>query len=127
MYKILVVDDEPKIVKLLEAFLTKSGFEVITALGGEKAMEMLQSDIKADLMVMDMKMPRITGADILREMKRINKRIPVIILSGSLDPKAYCEQIKTIGSSDIEYLMKPVDLNNLLAAVKKIQNQTPKT
>ena len=125
MYKILVVDDEPSIVKLLETFFSKMGYEVVTALGGEKAIEILHSDIKADLMILDMKMPKIKGPDVLQEMHRINKQMPVIILSGSLDAKAHCESIKNMGCSVCEYLMKPIDLNQLLDTVKKIQNQNP--
>ncbi|MCK4948082.1 MAG: response regulator [Candidatus Aureabacteria bacterium] len=126
-YRILVVDDEPAIVKILETFLAKMGFEVITALGGEKAVEILRSDIKADLIILDMKMPKIKGLDVLQEMKRINKRIPVIILSGSLGTKSYRKQLKNMGCPQLfEYLIKPVDLGQLLDAIKKIQNQNLK-
>jgi len=118
-YKILVVDDEPEIVKILEMFLAKSGFEVITALGGEKGLEALHSGIKPNLMILDMKMPKVRGIDVLKEMKSLNKEWPVIILSGSIDTKKHDEELKNLGCDQSEYFIKPVDLKILLGAVKK--------
>ena len=122
MYKILVVDDKLEIVKLLEIFFTKKGFEVVTALGGEKAIEILHSETKIDLMVLDMKMPLIRGMDVLKEMKKLNKGWPVIILSGSIDMEKYIKELKDLGYHQSHYLIKPVDLDLLLDTVKKILN-----
>ena len=119
MYKILVVDDEPEIVKVLEIFFIKKGFEVIAALGGEKAMELFHSGEKIDLMVLDMKMPKVKGIDVLKEMKKLNKRWPVIILSGTIDMEKHKEELEEMDYSldDIHY--KPTDLYKLLDMVNK--------
>jgi DNA-binding response OmpR family regulator len=118
MYKILVVDDEPRIAKVLQNFLVKSGFQVTQALGGEEAIKILNSGLKIDLMMVDMKMPKVTGLEVVKEMKRINKKIPVIILTGSIDADKHLVTLKEMGfgSEDIAY--KPVDLFALLDAVK---------
>ena len=119
MYKILVVDDEPRIAKVLEEFLVKSGFEVIKALGGEETIEILHSDIKIDLMVLDMKMPKVNGKDVLEEMRRINKKPPTIILTGSIDAGKYPVDLRSLGYAGKDILYKPVDLFALLDMVKK--------
>ena len=122
IYKILVVDDEPEIVKILKIFLTKKGFEVIAAFGGEEAAELLRSDINVDLMVLDMKMPNVSGISVLKEMKSLNKQWPVIVLSGSIDMKKHEEELKNLGIDQIEYFVKPLDLYLLLEAIKKKLN-----
>lgn len=126
MHRILVADDEPEIVKILEEFLAKMGFEAVTALGGERAIEILKSEVKIDLMVLDMKMPQVKGTDVLREMKKINKEIPVIILTGSIDVKKYIDGLRELGYTENDICYKPVDLYVLLGMVKKKLGLEPK-
>ena len=126
MYKILTVDDEPHILDILKIFLSKSGFEVMPALGGEKAIEALRSGVKFDLVLLDMKMPRVKGVDVLRAMKKMNKKIPVVILSGSIDVmEKHGLEFKELGYPYIDFLIKPVDLNELLNKVKKTLGSNP--
>lgn len=120
MDKILIVDDEPGIVKILKTFLTKKGFEAIDAAGGEKALEMLDSKIDFDLLIVDMKMPKVRGIDILKRMKELNKQQPAIILSGSIDVKKHENELKELGYGDSGYLIKPIDLEVLLEKVKQV-------
>ena len=118
MYKILVVDDEPRIAKILQDFLVKSGFEVTQSLGGEEAIKILNSEMKIDLMVLDMKMPKVAGADVINEMERIKRKIPTIILTGSIDAeKSFIDFIK-FGYTEKDILYKPIDLFSLLDMVK---------
>jgi len=119
MRKILVVDNEPEIVKVTEQFLGKMGYEVQTALGGEKGTDILRSDARIDLMILDMKMPGKKGMDVLREMKEMNRNMPVIILTGSVDRKIYAEELTRLGHSDEDVIIKPMDLYTLLEMVKK--------
>jgi CheY-like chemotaxis protein len=119
MYKILVVDDEARIAKVLEEFLVKSGFEVIKALGGEEAIKVLGSEAKVDLMLLDIKMPKITGVDVIKEMGKINRKIPLIILTGSIDAEKYLVDLKGLGYTGTGVIYKPVDLFVLLDLVKK--------
>ncbi|MFH1867459.1 MAG: response regulator [Candidatus Omnitrophota bacterium] len=118
-YKILVVDDEPDIIKILKTFLTKMGFEVIDALGGERALEILDSNIDFDMLIVDMKMPKVKGIDVLRRMKDLNKQKPVIILSGSIDIAKHEDKLRDLGYGHSEYLIKPIDLEVLLEKIKQ--------
>jgi CheY-like chemotaxis protein len=119
MPKILVVDDEPEIVNILEAFLTKMGYEVLTALGGEKAIEIINSQAEIDLMILDSRMPRVRGIDVLREMRRINRDIPFIVLTGSMGMQRDIDKLKEVGYNKVDTLYKPVDLFQLLEMIKK--------
>ncbi|MFH1868438.1 MAG: response regulator [Candidatus Omnitrophota bacterium] len=122
IHKILVVDDEPAIADILERFLRKNGFEVTSAVSGEKAIEMLGGGIEADFMVLDMKMPKVNGVDVLRELKRLNRKMPFVVLSGSLEMRGYKKELADLGYSGYEYLMKPIDLDELLDVIRKIES-----
>ncbi len=119
MSRILVVDDEPEIVKILDTFLCRSGFTVTTASGGERALEILRSDKKIDLMVIDMKMPGMKGMDVLRQMRKQGKKIPVIILTGSIDLEKYANDLRKIGYASDDALLKPIDLEVFLDKVRE--------
>ena len=114
MKKILVVDDEPQIIKILEEFLTKKGFEVIASLGGERIEEILAGDNAINLIILDMKMPQTSGIAILRKMEEMNIKIPVIIFTGSIDMKKRLAEIKELGYDSQDAIYKPVNLNELL-------------
>ena len=121
MHKILVVDDDLEIVKILEELLTKKGFDVVTTVGGAKALEIIHSDVfdTLDLIVLDMKMPGLNGTDILKELKRIKSQIPFIILTGAIDAQKQKDELEKLGCSldDVNY--KPIDLFQFLNMVKK--------
>jgi len=119
MYRILTVDDEPEILKVLETFLVKSGFEVTIAPGGEEAINILSSDTKIDLMILDIKMPKVSGVDVLINMQKANKKLPIVILSGSVDAEKYLVNLPDFGYTAADVLYKPVDLYQLLDLVKK--------
>ena len=123
--KILLVDDEVEILKILEEFTSKMGFAVITADGGERALEVIHSKAKIDLIVLDMKMPRVKGIDVLRELDKLGRRIPAIILSGSIDIPKHSEDLKTLGYDYEDVLTKPVDLNHLLEKINNKLSEKP--
>lgn len=70
-------------------------------------------------MVLDMKMPKIKGMDVLRRGKEIEKNIPVIILTGSIDVERYIKDLEDLGYTADDVLIKPVDLNQLLERINK--------
>ncbi len=116
--RILVVDDEEEIAKLLEEFLNKKGYQVITVLGGQEAIETIKRQECIDLMILDLKMPAVNGLDVLQELRRLNKQIPVIILSGSLDLQNFIDELKKLNYNEKDILYKPIDLFELLKAIK---------
>jgi DNA-binding NtrC family response regulator len=119
MPKILVVDDEEQIRRILAEFLGKMGFEVIQASSGEEAIGLLRSGAKTDLMVIDMKMPKVGGLDVLKEKNNLKDARPVIILTGSIDADKYYDGLKELGFGPKDIVYKPVDLFSLLDTVKK--------
>jgi len=120
MSKILVVDDEEQIRRILAEFLAKMGFEVIQASTGEEAIRLLRSGAEMDLMVVDIKMPTIGGLEVLKEKKNLHNVRPVIVLTGSVDAERhYAAGLKELGLDPGDIIYKPVDLFLLLDEVRK--------
>lgn len=111
--KILVVDDEPHIVKYLTAFLEDSGYETCSAADGEEALVTLRRE-KPDLVTLDLQMPNETGTRFYRNMTKDKefKNLPVIVISGI--PGRHLAV-----SRPIAVFEKPIDRNALLDAIKK--------
>ena len=101
MAKILVIDDEYQ----------------ITALGGEEGIKAIDSQ-DVDLIILDMKMPKVTGIDVLKELRKKEKKMPVLILSGSLGIVREVELLKELGYTQEDIVTKPIDLFNLLERVR---------
>jgi two-component system nitrogen regulation response regulator NtrX len=119
MSKILVVDDEIRIVDIIEKFLKINGFDVVKAIGGEDAIRVLSTDTRFDLMVLDMKMPKVNGLDVIQKKEELGKKFPVLLLTGSVDAEKYLEELKDRGFTAEDILYKPIDLFVLLEKVKK--------
>ena len=116
MYKVLAIDDEMEICKVIEAFLTKKGFCVLTAYSGEESLKIIEKE-KPDLVVLDKRMPGIGGVAVLRELVKRKDSTPVIVLSGSEELSEHAEELKDLGYDDI--LIKPIDLKILLERINK--------
>ncbi len=108
-FKILVVDDEKPILKLLRGFLQSQGYQVETAEGGIKAIEMVR-DKTFDLVLLDLRMPDLDGLETLREMKRIDDNPSVLIMTAHGTIETAVEAMK-IGADD--FLLKPLHLQAL--------------
>ena len=119
MYKILAVDDEQGISSILERFLQKSGFEVLIAEGGQLAVDIISSNDDIDLIVLDIKMPGISGVDVLRELAKTNNKTPVVILSGSIGVQENVDELNKLGYDEEQILYKPIDLMELLEKIKE--------
>jgi len=123
MPKILIVDDEVEITRIVEKFLSKQGYEITALTSGEKALETISLKQDFDLMVLDVKMPNVTGIDIMRALRAQNIKTPVIILSGSIGVEENVDVLRELGYDEGEVLYKPIDLFDLL---KKIQEKLEK-
>jgi CheY-like chemotaxis protein len=111
--KILIVDDEEDVRIFLDTLLTKAGYETITASNGVEGLEILKRE-PADLITLDLQMPKNTGTDMYRRMSRDERlrKIPVIVVSGI--PGRHLAVPKPVAVFD-----KPIDREKLLEAVKK--------
>jgi len=113
MRKILVVDDEIIIRDLLEDFLSRKGYDVYTASDGRAAIAEVK-EIKPHIVLLDIMMPGMDGIDTLEEIRRIDPRVGVIMITGVLDEKLGRRAMK-LGAFD--YITKPLDLDYLETAV----------
>jgi two-component system, OmpR family, alkaline phosphatase synthesis response regulator PhoP len=115
MKKILVVDDEPKIVKLVQDYLERSGFGVITAFDGKMALTMARSE-KPDMIILDLGLPHLDGLDVTRELRKFSNA-PLIMLTARAE-----ETDKLIGlelGAD-DYITKPFSPKELIARVRVV-------
>lgn len=117
MKKILIVEDEQSLLKLLELTFKSSGFEVVKAINGEEAMAALTK--KPDLVLLDILLPGESGLTILEKIKKDEKSkgIPVIMLTNFNEPERI-EKAKKLGAAD--YLVKSSnDPSTVLEKVRK--------
>jgi DNA-binding response OmpR family regulator len=113
MKTILVVDDEPKIVKLVRDYLERAGFGVRVAAEGRSAVALARAE-KPDLVILDLGLPQMDGLDVTRELRRVSN-VPIIMLTGRSE-----ESDKLIGlelGAD-DYVTKPFSPKELVARVR---------
>jgi DNA-binding response OmpR family regulator len=117
MPKILVVDDEDDVVRLLEFRLSKEGFEVISCGDGQTAVTLTEQH-KPDLVILDIMMPLMDGMEVLRQIRsrRATSKIPVIMLTAKTSSVAV-DEARQLWVSD--YIMKPFDPEKLVEKVRK--------
>ena len=113
MGKILVVDDEVEVVRLLKDFLTSKGYEVHTALNGTEAIALVK-EVKPDIVLLDIIMPGIGGIDTLKEIKKIDPTTAVIMITAVIDEELANRAVK-LGAFD--YITKPINIDYLETCV----------
>ncbi|MBI4309334.1 MAG: response regulator transcription factor [Candidatus Omnitrophica bacterium] len=113
--KILIIDDDPTMVKMVESFLAAHGYTVLSASGGEEGLEQIRAG-RPDLIILDIQMPAMNGYTFIFEFKKIpdTSAIPVIVLTAK---DGMAEIFKVEGVK--EYLTKPFQPEVLLAKIKK--------
>jgi len=113
--QILVVDDEPNLRRVLGAQLMRDGYDVHTAADGEEALGILQEN-HIDLVITDLKMPRLDGMALLRRSQALDAELPVIMITAHATVDNAVEALKT-GAFD--YVTKPFDQAEVRAVVRK--------
>jgi len=111
--KILVIDDEPPIRKLLRMGLSTQGYEVLEAPNGKAGLELLSQ--KPDLIILDLGLPDIQGLELLRTIRSRNEGLPIVVLSSRGD-EAGKVQALDLGADD--YVTKPFGMEELLARMR---------
>lgn len=114
MSKILIVDDEKNVRRILKDYLTNEGFEVIEGVDGENGIDQLMKHTDVDLVLLDVRMPRLSGFEAIEEMKTISDA-PVIFLT-ALDESF--DEVKGLELGADDYITKPFSYNVLVARVK---------
>lgn len=119
MKRILVIDDDEGIRKLFLLSLEGKGFQIDTAESGEKGIEIIQQT-KYDLIYLDLKMPGMNGVETLRELRKMDKDVPVYIITAFHEE--YFDQLKAAEKDgiDFELLKKPFDSEQLILVTKGV-------
>ena len=118
--KILVVDDEARMRKLVADFLMREGYEVLEAGDGEKAMDIFYAEKEIALVILDVMMPKMDGWQVLREIRE-SSQVPVIMLTARSDEK---DELKGFDLGVDEYVTKPFSPRTLVARVEAILRRT---
>ena len=111
--KILVIDDEPPIRKLLRMGLSTQGYQILEAPTGKASLELLTNN--PDLIILDLGLPDIQGHELLRKIRARNERVPIVVLSSRGD-EAGKVQALDFGADD--YVTKPFGMDELLARMR---------
>lgn len=114
--KILVVDDESRMRKLIRDFLVKSGYEVLEAEDGEMAVDLFQSVKDIALIILDVMMPKMDGWEVCREIRK-NSKVPIIMLTAK---SSESDELKGFELGIDEYISKPFSPKILVARVEAV-------
>ncbi len=115
---ILVVDDQPQNVELIEAYLAPQGYEIVTAVNGEEALGKI-SGRKIDLVLLDVMMPGMDGFEVTRRVRQDDKHrlLPIVLVSGLQETG---DRVKGIEAGCDDFISKPFDKMELLARVRSL-------
>ena len=118
--KILVVDDESRMRKLVKDFLAKKNFQVLEAGDGEEAMDIFYKEKDIALLILDVMMPRMDGWEVCREIRK-NSKVPIIMLTARSDER---DELLGFELGVDEYISKPFSPKILVARVEAILRRT---
>ena len=112
--KILVVDDESRMRKLVKDFLTKKNFQVLEAGDGEEAMDIFYKEKDIALLILDVMMPKMDGWEVCREIRK-NSKVPIIMLTARGDER---DELLGFELGVDEYISKPFSPKILLKLIR---------
>ena len=118
---ILVVDDEPMIRRIFERLLSEEGYTVLTASNGKEGLEVVRKK-SLELVILDLKLPDMSGIDILRRIRRLRKNVEVIVITGHGTMKTVRA---AMGLGAYDYITKPFDDNHVRALVENALSPAP--
>ena len=113
MYNILVCDDDKEIVKAIEIYLSKEGYNILKAYDGEEALEILRNNDDIQLIILDIMMPNMDGIEVANKIRE-NKSIPIIMLSAKSEDY---DKISGLNNGADDYVTKPFNPLELIARV----------
>ncbi len=122
---ILLVDDEERIVRALSDYFKANGFAVLKVFDGEAALDTYyKNNSKIDLIILDVMMPKLSGFEVLRELRENSQNVPVIMLTARSEEY---DQISGLDCGADDYIPKPVSPSLLLARVQAVLRRSGKT
>jgi two-component system chemotaxis response regulator CheY len=121
--RVLIVDDEADIRKVVRMTLQKAGYEVLEAENGEKAIEVInagENRLLLDVIICDIRMPKVNGIEAIAYFRKNYPRVPLIVLTGFPDTDMATSLLR---EGVLDYLVKPVEGDKLKAAVARAMEQ----
>jgi two-component system, OmpR family, KDP operon response regulator KdpE len=115
MTRILIVDDDPQILRALRINLHARQYDVVTAMDGVAALEAARTQ-KPDLLVLDLGLPGKNGVDVIRELRSWSE-VPIVVLSGRAGSR---DKIEALDAGADDYVTKPFNIEELLARVRAV-------
>jgi two-component system KDP operon response regulator KdpE len=112
--RVLVIDDEPPIRKLLRVGLSAHGYQIVEASNGKMALNLL-SEQTPDLVILDLGLPDMQGHELLRTMRARNDSVPIVVLSSRDDETG---KVQALDSGADDYVTKPFGMDELLARMR---------
>ena len=115
----LVADDEPSVLAVIQRFATREGFDVVACPGGRVALDDLRG-VNPDLLLVDVRMPDMNGLDLLRTIRRAGNECRVVLMTGMADVETAVAAIKA-GAQD--FLAKPLDFDRLAGLLRDVREE----
>ena len=112
--RVLVIDDEPPIRKLLRVGLSAHGYQTVEASSGKSALELLREQ-PPDLVILDLGLPDMQGHELLRTMRARNDKVPIVVLSSRDDETG---KVQALDAGADDYVTKPFGMDELLARMR---------
>ncbi|HXG53656.1 MAG TPA: response regulator [candidate division Zixibacteria bacterium] len=116
--RVLVADDESDILEVIQDRLEAYGFAVATAANGIEALRKIMTE-RFDGVFLDVKMPGMSGIEVLEEVRKHDNRLPIIIITSSMSREA---AIGAVAKGANEYVLKPFDWEELKSKIEKVMN-----
>jgi two-component system, OmpR family, KDP operon response regulator KdpE len=121
MTRVLIVDDEPQILRALRINLTARQYEVVTATDGSQALHAATDD-RPDIIVLDLGLPDIDGAEVIRSLRTWTP-VPIVVLSGRSGSR---DKVDALDAGADDYVTKPFSIDELLARIRAVtRRKTP--
>ena len=119
--KVLMVDDESRMRKLVNDFLSRKNYEVIEAWDGEEAIDKFYADKDISLVILDVMMPKMDGWEVCREIRKNNSKVPIIMLTAKSEER---DELQGFDYGADEYISKPFSPKILTARVDALIRRT---
>ncbi len=119
--KVLMVDDESRMRKLVNDFLSRKNYEVIEAGDGEEAIDKFYADKDISLVILDVMMPKMDGWEVCREIRKNNSKVPIIMLTAKSEER---DELQGFDCGADEYISKPFSPKILTARVDALIRRT---
>jgi len=114
MFKIMIAEDDPEIRKLFKKILIENGYETVEAIDGEEALSIYDAlEVKPNLIILDYRMPRFNGIEVIKEILQRNPTISILMISG--DPQI---DHAFIADQGIKFKSKPVRMDEFLSEIR---------